>query len=407
MADTLLILYNPDNKDQLQWGFVNDQGTPDKLTYGSITELSNIARGYRATLLLNSSHVNLTQVKIPSQNRQRQLQAIPYALEDQLADDIDDLHFAAGKKQADDNIPVITINRALLDHLTQDFKNAGVFIDTLSADVLALPFNNNQWTLLIDNQRALIRTGHFTGFYCDLNIVPVFLQALINQQESSPELLHIYVPEHLASEVESLKITDLEINLEIIKESVFSIFARNLSSARQLNILQGTYTPKRESSGLIKPWKSVAAIFVAWLVLQLIYAGFESYQLENQNRELAGLIQKEFKKANPEANKYNNMRKRMENKLKEARGGGDNKDDQLFLQLLSDATPAFINNQKITINGMVFRNKFIDIDLQADSLQTLEAVKTKLTTIPGLKTVISTSVEKDKVKGRLRLETQG
>ena len=407
MAETLLILYNPDNKDQVNWAFINEQGAPGRLSYGSVSELGQIAKGHKATLLLDSSHINLTQVNIPSQNRKNQLLAIPFALEDALADDIEELHFAAGNRQPDNSIPVITINRNLLDDIISDFKNTGVFFDVLTADVLALPLNNNQWTLLLDSHRALIKTGAFSGYYCDLEILPVFLQTLINQQDEKPESVLVYSSEQQPADLEQLNNIDIEIKPVISIQSAINIFSKNLPVAKQLNILQGSYAPRRESSGLLQPWKSVAAIFMAWICLHLIYAGFQTSQLRDKNLELTGLTQKEFKKANPGTRKYNNMQKRMEQLLKEARGDSNNNDNQLFLKLLSEAAPALSSNKKVTINAMVYRNKFIDIDLQADSLQTLEAVKTKLAATSGLKIVMSTSVEKDKVKGRLRLETQG
>ena len=407
MADSLLILYNPDNKDQLQWVFINEQGTPGNANHGKLSELGEVAKGHRTTVLIDSSHVNLTQVNIPSQNRQRQLLAIPYALEDALADDIEELHFAAGKHQTDNHIPVITIHRALLEEIINDFKNAGIFIETLSADALALPLNDKQWTLLLNGNHALIKTAAFTAYYSDLDILPVFLESLINRQDTKPESILVYSSEQQVANIEQLNNIDIEIKSAISDEPSINIFSRNLSTAKQLNILQGAFAPKRESSGLLKPWKSVAAIVIAWICLQLIYAGFQTSQLKDKNTELASLIQKEFKKANPGTKKFNNMRKRMEQSLKEARGDSSSNDEQLFLKLLADAAPALGNNRKITINGIVYRNKFIDLDLQADSLQTLEAVKTRLSATPGLKIVISTSVEKDKVKGRLRLEAQG
>lgn len=407
MTDKLLICYDPDNSEQAHWAFVNEQGQCHQLGHGPVSALSDIARGHRAILLIDTANLNISQVAIPTQNRQRQLQAIPFALEDTLADDIEELHFAAGKKQHDDLIPVISIKRSLLDSIINQFKDNSIFIETLSADVLALPSNNDQWSLLIDGSRALIKTSDFSGYYCDLDNLGMFLTALIAKQKNQPALLKIFCNEQQIPDLEQLKENGVEIQTETYKETPLHIFSANLKSPAQLNILQGNYTPKRESSGLLQPWKSVAAIFAIWMCLHLVYAGFEIRQLKSKNIELTGLIQKEFKKANPGTKNYSNMKKRMERRLTELRGGGDNNDQQLFLKLLSEATPALASNNKITINGIVFRNKFVDLDLQADSLQTLESVKSKLTATAGLKIVMSTSVEKDKVKGRLRLETQG
>ena len=99
------------------------------------------------------------------------------------------------------------------------------------------------------------------------------------------------------------------------------------------------------------------------------------------------------------------MQKRMERRLTELRGGvGD--DEEAFLDLLSGAAQS-IDSKQITIHGMVYNNKHIDMELQANSLQALENVKNKMNSIKNIKTTLSTSVEKDKVKGRLRLERQG
>jgi len=45
--------------------------------------------------------------------------------------------------------------------------------------------------------------------------------------------------------------------------------------------------------------------------------------------------------------------------------------------------------------------------LSAASLEDVEKVKSKLLESEKIKTVLSTTVEKDKVKGRLRLEAKG
>jgi len=232
MAETLLILYNPDNRDQAHWVFINEHGTPGNLTHGPLSELGQIARGHRATLLLDSSHINLTQVNIPSQNRKNQLLAIPFALEDALADDIEELHFAAGTRQSDNRIPVITINRGLLEDIIADFIHAGVVIDAVCADLLALPLNNNQWTLLLDNERALIKTVSFSGYYCDLDILLVFLQTLINQQHEKPEAFLVYASQQEPVILQQLGNIDIEIKPVISNESVITIFSSRSEERR-------------------------------------------------------------------------------------------------------------------------------------------------------------------------------
>jgi len=199
---------------------------------------------------------------------------------------------------------------------------------------------------------------------------------------------------------------DASISIKTYSEHPISIFALNLKDTLELNILQGDYAPTRESSTLLKPWKAVAAIAGVWIILQLVYAGFEIKQLEDKNLQLTHQIEKEFKRANPGARKFHNIKKRMERKLKELRGGGG-KSDQVFLQILSEAAPVLSNNKNIDIRGIVYKGKHIDMDISADSLQTLETIKNKLAANRKIKIILSTSVEKNKTRGRLRLEVQG
>jgi len=404
VATTLLVLYNPHNEDHAHWTFVNETGQASSLGYGSIDNLTSIATGHRVTLLLDSSCLNIHQVKIPTQNRQRQLQAIPYALEDVLADDIEDLHFAAGKRQPDESIPVITIQCTLLETIIQRFKDAGILLEAISADGIALPIDHDQWTLLIDNERALIKTANFKAYYCDLDLLDIFLPTLYKKSEPKPGKMIIYHSDQQQFNLDSVNSLELETTYITYRESPLEFLAQSLPLIKQLNILQGPYTIKRETSVQLKPWKSVAAVFFAWLCIQLVYAGVEINQLETKNTELNSLIQKEFKSVHPGNKNYSRMRKDMIQTLSDIRGNGNSDEKQLFLSLLAEATPALSNNSKLTINGIIFRNKFVDFDIQADSLQTLEAVKSRLLNIASIKIVMSTTVEKDKVKGRLRLE---
>lgn len=408
MSETLLIHYKPSSPDQTCWALINEQGNlTTKLSHGPLSDISSIAKGRRATVLLDGACVSLDAINIPSQNKQRQLQAVPFAMEDQLASDIDDMHFALGKRQEDQNIPVVSINKNLLEKILADFKQAEIKIEILSVDIIALPFEASGWTILIDNENTLIKSNEFTGYYCDRDNLSAILTSLLNKLDSQPETLHFYHETNDANAAELIKDTQSALSIKTYEESPFSIFAKNIDTIKLLNLLQGEYTPKRESNIHFKPWKAVAALIGIWLILQLVYAGIEANQLKQKNADLRSQIEKEFKRANPGAKKFNNMRKRMERMLKELHGGGDSKNKHVFLDIMSDAAPVLSKNDKVNIRGIAYRNKHIDMDLQADSLQTLESIKSQLSAIRNLKIVLSTSVEKNKVKGRLRLEREG
>ena len=408
MADRLLIHYSADSHKNISWVLVNDQYQLMSAVQQGPLEEVNLPTGYKATLLLNSARVQLESVQIPTNKINRQRQAAPFALEDKLASDIEDTHFALAKKQQDDLIPVASVDRHLLNTIIETFKQAGIKIDYLLVDLLALPDESaqNGWSLLVTEKNCLIRTGAFSGQYCERENLPLVLPSLIEQSETAPEFLNVL---HKEDDLELDSLFDqLQLPLRKVswQNSVLNVFSRNLASAQQLNILQGDYTPKRESNIRLLPWRSVAAIAGTLITLQLIYAALLGNQLEDKNRQLTVQIEEQFKQANPGARKFNNMRNRMEHTLKELRSGKGS-DQADFLQLLATASGALGADKKIIILAMVYRNQHIDLELQADSLQTLENLKAKLASLRNIKTVLSTSIEKDKINGRLRLEAQG
>ena len=405
MAESLLIYYKPQSQHS-SWALTNEQGKlVSEFNHGDISDISAMAKGKHATVLIDTAYLNIDNVDVPGQNKQRQLQAVPFAMEEQLASNIDDMHFALGKKVGDLPIPVISISHTLLGDLLGQFKQAGVFVETLSADVLALPFIENEWTVLVHETGALVKTGPLNGYYCDRENLSILLSTQLNKENAAENITYYHNSndEQATELLADLKIT---LNTKTYQTHPLEVFAANLDDPRQLNILQGNYSPKRQSNLALKPWKSVAALFVAWMMVEMLSASIESQQLEEKNQLLTSQIEKQFKSANPTARKFNNMQKRMERKLKEMQGGGST-NDPLFLQILTDAAPAFSKSKNVNIHGIVYRNNYIDMDLQADSLQSLEDIKGLLSANRKLKVVMSTSVEKNKTRGRLRLEAQG
>ncbi|MDH5485808.1 MAG: type II secretion system protein GspL, partial [Gammaproteobacteria bacterium] len=191
MADRLLIHYSVESEQPLSWVLVNEQGQPvSAIQQGTLDDAPPPA-GYKTTLLMSSASIQLETVQIPTNNLNRQRLAAPFALEDRLASDIEDTHFALGKKLDNGLIPVATIDKQLLDTTLESFKQAGIKIDGLFADVLALPdeSTNNGWSLLVTEQGGLVRSGPFSGYYCDRDNLPLVLSSLIKQAEPAPEFI--------------------------------------------------------------------------------------------------------------------------------------------------------------------------------------------------------------------------
>jgi general secretion pathway protein L len=414
MSEYLLIHYIPGQQDNLQhWALGGDQHPSITLGHGKLDELAAIARGKTVTVLIDSHYTTLKAVSVPSKNRSKQLLAIPFAMEDSLAEDIEDTHFALGKVLANSDdknnqLPVIAINRELLRTTLTLFDEQGIHVNHMTADALLLPAESNTWSILLDEANAVIKCGDAELHNCEVENLQVILAALLEQADKPPESISCY---HKADSQDVSKLfenTDILFTEKTYQNHPLEIYLGSFKENQSINILQGEFTAKRETSiTWLQPWKYVAAIAGIWLVLHLAYASILTDQLEDKNIALAKKIEMEFKRAIPDAKKMTNMQKRVERRLKDLKSTGSTDNRDGFLSILSEATPALSANKNINIKAAIYRNNYIDIDLSAASLEDVEQVKTKLLESNKIKTVLSTTIEKDKVKGRLRLEAKG
>ena len=94
----------------------------------------------------------------------------------------------------------------------------------------------------------------------------------------------------------------------------------------------------------------------------------------------------------------------MEQKLKELKGtGGGSKTDLLFL--LAESFGTLEKPGAITIQSINYRNRRMDVSLDSKNLQAIENLNRQLNRNPKIKAeIISSSSEKDRVTGNIRIE---
>ena len=96
MRNTLLLRKDPGNESVWRWLQLDDEGRPQGSVHaGALTDAASEAPGQRIVVLVSGADCLLTRVSIPGGSRQKLLRAVPYALEEQLSEEVENLHFAA------------------------------------------------------------------------------------------------------------------------------------------------------------------------------------------------------------------------------------------------------------------------------------------------------------------------
>ncbi|UCE77350.1 MAG: hypothetical protein JSU62_03890, partial [Gammaproteobacteria bacterium] len=186
MAETLLIRLATENRGFRDWVLVDEQGVARSPVQTGVPDAGIIAGATRVVVLVPGAEVFIGDARVPGRNRQRVLRAVPYALEEKLAGDVESMHFALGPVQNIDHYPVVAVERAKMDAWGALLREQGISATQWLPDVLALPTAEEGWSLLVDADSVLVRNGEYTGFVVDMESFYT-LFSLFQAREQAPQ----------------------------------------------------------------------------------------------------------------------------------------------------------------------------------------------------------------------------
>ena len=82
---------------------------------GPLPDAAVLCAGRRTVVLVPAVRVLRTRVDVPVKGANRIAQALPFALEDVLAEDVEELHFVAGPRFADGQVAVAVVRREWME----------------------------------------------------------------------------------------------------------------------------------------------------------------------------------------------------------------------------------------------------------------------------------------------------
>jgi len=404
-----VIIYMPRvGEDKVQWAISDEKGAlTTGVQEGSLTDAADSVEGRRATLVLPADDVLLAQSVVPGGSLARAQQAVPYALEEQVADDVEDLHFALGTKNRNDEYPVAVIGRDAMDSVTSRCAEAGLRPSEIVPETLVLPLLKGVepgmvvWTALLDKGRAVVRLGNYEGFATDPDMASMMIEGAISSIDSDEDeqqraSLVIY-SDDTTTRLQLPANVDVEIRP---CDHRLALYASGIASTPHVNLLQGEYSPKRNFDKTWKPWRTTAAL-AACLGLVLVASKWvELYQLQKQEDALDAQITEAFQQALPGA-RMQRPRRQIEAAL--ARIGAVNSDG--FTSRMEQIASSLSTQPQTQLRTIGYRNGRFDLDLNTDDVPTLDALKSELGKRGSLDmSVQSANRENDTVRGRVRIE---
>jgi len=381
-----------------RWAALDVGGTVVSTGSGGILQAAVAATGRQVIWLVESEDVVLFERPLAARGRKQLEKAVPYALEDDLAEDVEQLHVAFTGDG--DRVHAAVVRRSLMKEALSALAAAGINPAGAIPDVLAVPLTRGRWGLLIDDGRALVRTGAGTGFACERELLSVLLPAALaaSAEDARPEGLQVWCAEQ---DFELPQLHHLTVEPRPC-ESPWPVLAGGLAADAGPDLLQGEFSASERRARQLRRWWPAAAAVLAWAVLGLVSLKLEVGRLEHQRDLLNGAVEAVFRGAFPEVRRVENPKVQMEQglkALKSARAGSRG-----FLAMLADASGPLQAQGGLTLKGMEFRNEILELTLEARDVQQLDALRQALESATGMQADIqSVNVEGDHVAARLRI----
>lgn len=363
MQEKLIIILNARNPAQPSYAVINKDGQIQKSALAADgSEIKSEAGSREVVIVVPAQDVVLTSVTLPKMNRARVLQAIPYALEEQIIEDVDSLHFAPGYYKSDQPISVMIVARSKMAEWMALLQSWQITANSMVPELLAIPLTKDAWSVMM-NEIAIVRTGRLSGFACDRGNLGEMLIMAISDAGEKPALIEIYDEGETA--VEFTLTTPVQIQ-QISGEKRLEMMAQALQESAPLNLLQGDYQSKK-SRGLPQMTNLVKIplyLFAVWLVLLFLYPIISFAILDNRASDISRQISVIYKRHFPNASSVLVPKERMQEKLNKL--SSDITENRLLI-IMSNIGSGLARAAGVQLKRMEFQNNQMTLEITAAS----------------------------------------
>lgn len=420
MRKQLVIQMPSAGTDAAAWLLRDEEQPAGRFFHGSLTDAAAQSTGAHVVAMVPGADVLLTQIEMPNLNRSNLAKAVPYALEEQLASDVEDLHIAIGSRDAAGRVANAVVSRRAIDSWLEHLKEAGVHVDVLTSEVFGVPLaedaeTGRRWGLLVNGGQACLRTASQAGLATETESLPAVLGAMLDEAgDTLPSEVTVTV---CGADVFSASPACVALRtlceergvawtVRATGEACPLLLAQGFSEQNAINLLQGDYSRKQQLEKLLRPWLPALVVLGLWLVLQVGLTGFDYARLSAQDQALRAQIEAVYRQAFPEARNVVNPKVQMEQALAKLHGGA--KSGGGFLALLGESGKVFKDTAGLKLRNLRYKEGKLEVDLEVADLQILDKLKQRLIDEAKLKVeIVSASSRDDKVETRITVAGVG
>ena len=409
MSETL-VLRMPEGDRSAAWLVVDAFGNRmGQAQSGSLAEAASFAAGRRLRVCVPGADVSLLHADLPTHNSRKILQAVPFALEDRLADEVENLHFAVGTHGIS-GYPVAIVTRARMQQWLSDLASAGLTPMEMVPETLSLPVREHTLVVVPDEQQWLARFPDGMGLSANHELMPLLIKRHLATLPETLRCTHalIYTADEGAQQDAAAMLADtgLEVAYSHTNAGSIGLMASSVHSAQTINLLQGDFSRRAAAGERWLRWRVATLLLTALIVIFIVQQGVSEFRFRHEIHVLNTQISTLFHQALPDITRMVDPQAQMQQRLKQLTGGGGNAAGVLpMLAVIGRTLQAQSGAQ---LQGFSYHGGELQLQIQAGSIETLNDLKSALAQDASLQVQLdSVNSSGGQTTGRLTLRGSG
>ncbi|MBA2651191.1 MAG: general secretion pathway protein GspL [Tatlockia sp.] len=338
---------------------LDQQGEIDApLAQRNFAEIKSMQVNSQTFIVAPAAFFSVLKLNLPWLAERKARAAIPFALEDKLAQNFDTLHFAfASQHYQNGQYLVVVTDKNYLKDLIATLDTQSINFDLLTIDWFALKTNE----LAVMESSLLVNDATLQGVL-DADLAPLYFE-----QWSEDRLIYRFSDS--AKELFNLPFAQII----DIQEPSYLWLARRLENTRPMNLCQGEFQHGSSHRKTKRLYQATAGMCLLWLVAVLAVNTIKLYYLNKDTAAVDEKIAVVYREFFPQAKTIINPKFRISQLIKTNQSTADS----TFWTLVDKLAKTF-SGTSVTIEQFRYQNQTITLTMIAKNFESLEDFQSKL-----------------------------
>jgi len=420
MSSTLIIRLGPSPDQDASWLVIGPEGeAQSEEQRGPLVDAAQYTNDRRVLALLPGIQTVVTSADIPVKGVAKQLQVASFALEDQFAEDIGQMHFAVGARRDDGRIPVTAISLPVFQNWMDSLRELGIQANAIYSELQGLPDIPGALTAIVEPGTVMLRLPSGESFAID----PVMLDTVLATasqviartagKDASPAQTQvmIYLDHSLGDQrdqwIEKIRSRFPEAEFREMAAGSLPQLAAGLFRKGLVNLLQGKFTPRSNWQRAIRPWRLPAILAAALLGVVCLVQAATLWRLSSVEAQLDAALEISLKQVFPGSARINDPRRQLDMLQQSLRGQSPGSSSQ-FLDTVVALGSILPTLKDTRVETASYRNQVLDLRLKVPDVTTLDQLQKRMQDSGHFQvTIQSANPRSDGVEGRIEITGSG